>query len=113
MDDEIKNKIHDAAKTFAFNAIVDSHNHQDAVLEFEEGFTQGAEWLIENLNLISNMNLVEAMGIEDEAIENHAQSLFCKCETNEFSEEEKLVLLNSFKYPFEEGIDWAYDNFLI
>ena len=33
-----------------------------------------------------------------------------QCETNDFSEEEKLVLLDSFKYPYKEGIDWAYDN---
>lgn len=101
----------DAVKNFAFDAIEDPNNHMDAVEEFESGFIQGAEWLFENINKISDKKLEEALELIDEAIENQAKLLMSKCETNDFTEEEKLVLLESFKYPYKEGIDWAYDNF--
>ncbi|MCQ2217335.1 MAG: hypothetical protein MJZ33_02475 [Paludibacteraceae bacterium] len=110
MDFEIINKINDAAKNFAFEAIEDPNNHMDAVEEFKSGFIQGAEWLFENINKISDKKLEEALELIDEAIENQAKLLMSKCETNDFTEEEKLVLLESFKYPYKEGIDWAYDN---
>ena len=110
MDAEIIIKINNEAKKFAFEAIADPNNDMDAVEEFESGFIRGAEWLFENYNDISNKKLDEALELIDEAIENQANYLMSQCETNDFSEEEKLVLLDFFKYPYKEGIDWAYDN---
>lgn len=47
----------------------------------------------------------------DAAVENYAMILLNQCEISDFKEEEKLNLIDSFKFPYEEGIDWAYDNY--
>ena len=107
----LKDVMHIAAKKFAKETIADPSNHPEAVVEFEENFIKGAEWLIVNIEFLKSKGLTDFVDSIDEAVEKHATLLFNKCETSHFSEEEKDNLFDSFKYPYEEGINWAYDNY--
>lgn len=100
-----------AAKKFAKEAIIDSSNHSEAVAEFEDNFIKGAEWLIANIEFLKGKCLTDFVDSIDEAVEKHATLLFNECETSSLSEEEKKDLRDSLKYPYEEGINWAYDNY--
>lgn len=111
MTKETNEEIIIAAKKFAKDAIIDSLNHTEAVAEFEENFIKGAEWLIANIEFLKAKCLTGFVGSIDEAVEKHATLLFNECESSNFCEEEKDNLFDSFKYPYEEGINWAYDNY--
>lgn len=111
MTKETKEKILIAAKMFAKEAIINPSNHSEAVAEFEDNFIKGAEWLIGNIESVKGINQTDFSNCIDEAVERHATFLFNECETSTFSEEEKENLYDSFKYPYEEGINWAYDNY--
>lgn len=111
MRKEIKEVIIVAANKFAKETIEDPSNHPEAVVEFEANFIKGAEWLIANIEFLKAKCLTDFVGSIDEAVEKHATLLFNECETSNFSEEEKDNLFDSFKYPYEEGINWAYDNY--
>lgn len=111
MRKEIKEAIIVAANKFAKETIEDPLNHPEAVVEFEENFIKGAEWLIANIELLKSKGLTDFVDSIDEAVEKHATLIFNKCETSHFSEKEKDNLFDSFKYPYEEGINWAYDNY--
>lgn len=106
-----KEKIIIAAKEFAINTIIDPEKHMDAVADFEERFTQGAEWFLENYERLKTKGIIDFANCIDDAIDKHATTLYNECETSTFSEEEKENLYDSFKYPYEEGINWAYDNY--
>lgn len=106
-----KEKIIIAAKEFAINTIIDPEKHMDAVADFEERFTQGAEWFLENYELLKTKGIIDFANCIDDAIDKHAMILLNQCDIADFNEEEKLNLLDSFKFPYEEGIDWAYDNY--
>lgn len=105
----LKDEMHIAAKKFAKETIADPSNRPEAVAEFEVNFIKGAEWLIVNIEFIKTKGLTDFVDSIDEAVEKHATLLFNECETSHFSEKENLY--DSFKYPYEEGINWAYDNY--
>lgn len=111
MTKETKEKIVNAAKEFAINTIIDPEEHMDAVADFEDRFTQGAEWFLENYEQLKEKNLTDFADAIDAAVENYAMILLSQCEISDFNKEEKLNLIDSFKYPYKEGIDWAYDNY--
>ena len=111
MTKETKERIINAAKEFAINTIIDPEEHMDAVADFEERFTQGAEWFLENYKQLKEKNHIEFVDAIDAAIDNYAMILLNQCDIADFSEEEKENLYDSFKYPYEEGINWAYDNY--
>ena len=110
MSSTIKEKMYIAAKKFAIETIIEPQNHPEAVEDFEENFIKGAEWLLKNIEQLKEKSITEFADTIDAAVENHANSLIIQCETSTFNEEEKDDLRDSFKYPFREGIDWAYDN---
>lgn len=111
MTKETKEKIINAAKEFAITTIIDSEEHMDAVADFEERFTQGAEWFLENYKQLKEKSQIEFVDAINAAIDNYAMILLNQCDIADFNEEEKLNLLDSFKFPYEEGIDWAYENY--
>lgn len=111
MSSTIKEKMYIAAKKFAIETIIEPQNHPEAVEDFEENFIKGAEWLLKNIEQLKEKSITEFADTIDAAVEKHATLLFNECETSTFSEEEKENLYDSFKYPYEEGINWAYDNY--
>ena len=66
---------------------------------------------LENYELLKTKGIIDFANCIDDAIDKHATTLYNECETSTFSEEEKENLYDSFKYPYEEGINWAYDNY--
>ena len=111
MNNNIETQIQIAAKEFAVKTIIAPEEHLDAVADFEERFTHGAEWLFNNIELLNSQDLDDALNVIDEVTDKYAMSLLKQCDISDFNEEDKQNLLDSFKYPFREGLDWAYDNY--
>lgn len=111
MNNNRRSQLQIAAKEFAMNTIIDPEEHMEAVADFKERFTHGAEWFLENYEQLKEKNPTDFVDAIDAAVENYAMILLNQCEISDFKEEEKLNLIDSFKFPYEEGIDWAYDNY--